>query len=212
MFLAKEQGRGPLGDLYDDDSDYDVSLGNLYNRKAVSKDDKPKDKEESGTEASSESENMSENKQRPKACPRCGHDSLVLLKHLKNTHKIDDAEAKWITVKLRLVKENKEEENKLGGKCWRFSASESCSISPSQDPNHSVSATDLATQMTHNLSTANQHYHMDDRVKQKMIAGQYLDILTKEGATKKATSAEKQQQQQRMTLARNQEHHHQKAH
>jgi hypothetical protein len=32
-----------------------------------------------------------------------------------------------------------------------------------KDPNPSVSATDLATQMTHNLSTANQHYHMDER-------------------------------------------------
>jgi hypothetical protein len=40
-----------------------------------------------------------------------------------------------------------------------------------KDLNPSVSATDLATQMTHNLSTANQHYHMDDRVKQKMLPG-----------------------------------------
>jgi hypothetical protein len=57
--------------------------------------------------------------------------------------------------------------------------------------------------MTHNLSTANQHYHMDDKVKRKMIVGRYLDNLTKEGATKKATtSAEKQQQQPKIDASK----------
>ena len=46
--------------------------------------------------------------------------------------------------------------------------------------NPSVSATDLANQMSHNVKTAERHYHVKDVIRRKARVGRYLEASTRE--------------------------------
>ena len=46
--------------------------------------------------------------------------------------------------------------------------------------NPSVSATDLASQMSHNVRTAEKHYHVKDEIMQKARMGRYLEASIQE--------------------------------
>jgi hypothetical protein len=49
-----------------------------------------------------------------------------------------------------------------------------------EDPTHAISKEELASQITHNVKTANKYYYSHGEVNDKLKVGRYLDAMTKE--------------------------------
>ena len=68
----------------------------------------------------------------------------------------------------------------IKGKVHGSRISKSVVSSHREDPTHAISKEELASQMTHNVKTADKYYYIHSEVKDKLKVGRYLDAMTKE--------------------------------